>query len=454
LRSNHRFVVSINTFALSLTLALAKPPVEFRMPSYRLPVGQKLCYTVKSEQKMAKGGRGSVRMREFWVMRSNPDSSRRVIIRSSSTSYRVAEDGKRTEQGPDVGWAHCDIYPNGRVVDNPSLANDDPRSLFIPLPPDTVNAKQGWDRSDTTREDLYHYRLDNKTVADSIWVIREIVETPLDVAYQMSRSALLYLDTQRGLPVRRETRGTQGAGYAAGTATGTSVLDSVVRLDTARLKPFVADLATYFRADSVYSVLVERAEADSLERLLAQAETVLLGAQLEVADSSLQKLISDALVRHARIAEYSREDAGGKPSLEGKPAPDWQLEDFAGAKVSLKGLRGKVVLLDFWYLDCPWCMRAMPKLEALAGRFKGKPVAVLGMNKDDDVTAAKELLARLKITYPSLKAKGLEKQYGVTGFPTLFVIDRKGIVRKVQIGYSKDLEEKVIADVEELLGEK
>lgn len=439
---------------LSASLAAAKEPVGFRMPSYRLPVGQKLFYSITSAQKMARGERGSARMQEFWVMRVNPDSSRRVFIRSSASGYRVAADGKRTENGPDVSWAYCDIHPDGRVVDNPSLNVNDPRSLFLPLPPDTVMAKQGWDRPDTTGEESYHYRLDNKTLADSTWVIREAVETPLDVAYQMTRTALVYLDTKRGLVVLRKTRGTQGAGAGAGTATGTAQLDSVARLDTVRLRPLVADLETYFRADSAYSVLVDRAEGDSLERLLAQAETVLLDARGRLADSSLLRLIDNGLARHARIVEYSRKDAGDKPALEGKPAPDWQLEDFAGAMVSLKGLRGKVVLLDFWYLDCPWCIRAMPKLNALTQRFKGRPVTVLGLNKDEDVEPARQLLERMKITYRSLKARGVEKQYGVTGFPTLFVIDTKGIVRKVHIGYSKDLEAKVAADVEELLARK
>jgi peroxiredoxin len=96
----------------------------------------------------------------------------------------------------------------------------------------------------------------------------------------------------------------------------------------------------------------------------------------------------------------------------------------------------------------------MPKLEALHKQFEGRPVAVLGLNKDEDFGPAKQLLARMKITYPSLKARGVDKQYGVTGFPTLFVIDKQGIVRKVHVGYSKDLEAKVAADVESLLAEK
>jgi peroxiredoxin len=424
------------------------------MPRYNLPAGSKLFYTITSGQKVGKAERGRVRLLEFWVMRQSADSSVHVILRSSTTNYRVSEDGKRTESGPDIGWAYCDLHQDGRVADNPSLGDIDPRPLFVPLPADTVAAKQGWDRFDTTREESYHYRLDNKTLTDSIWLIREGEETPLDAAYQLSRSALIYLNTRRGLPVLREAEGSQAAGSGSGTATGTSKLDSVVRFDTVKVRPLLTDLETYFRADSVYTTLVDRAEADSLDRLLAQAETVLMDARLKVADTSLQGLIEDALVQHARIAEYNRHDAANKPVLEGKPAPDWQLEDFAGKKQTLKGFRGKVVLLDFWYVDCPWCIRAMPKLNALAERFKGKAVVVLGMNTDDSIPAAKQVLQRMKITYLSLKAKGVDKQYGVTGFPTLFVIDKKGVVRKVHIGYSKDMEETLAATVEQLLSGK
>lgn len=419
-----------------------------------MPAGSKLFYTTASKQTAGKAERGRARLLEFWVTRQGADSSAHVILRSSTTEYRVTEDGKRTESKPGIGWAYCDIYPDGRVADNSSLGDIDPKPLFVPLPADTVAAKQGWDRLDTAREESYHHRLDNKTLTDSIWLIREGVETPLDAAYQLSRSALVYLDTRRGLPVLRESKGTQAAGAGAGEATGTSKLDSVVRFDTVKARPLLTDLETYFRADSAYTALVDRADADSLDRLLAQAETVLMDARLRVADTSLQGLIEDALVRHGRIAEYYRHEAESKPALEGKPAPDWQLEDFAGKRQTLKGFCGKVVLLDFWYVDCPWCMRAMPKLNALAERFRGKPVAVLGMNTDDSIAAAREVLERMKITYPSLKAKDVYKQYGVTGFPTLFVIDKKGVVRRVHVGYSKDMEETLAATVEQLLSGK
>jgi thiol-disulfide isomerase/thioredoxin len=114
---------------------------------------------------------------------------------------------------------------------------------------------------------------------------------------------------------------------------------------------------------------------------------------------------------------------------------------------------GKVVVLDFWYRGCGWCIQCMPQMKEIASHFRGQPVAIFGMNTDEKVEAAKFIVKKLGLNYPSLRAKGLPEKYKVKGFPTLIIIDQKGIIRDIHVGYSPRLRVEVVEAVERLLKE-
>lgn len=110
-----------------------------------------------------------------------------------------------------------------------------------------------------------------------------------------------------------------------------------------------------------------------------------------------------------------------------------------------------MVILDFWYRTCFWCVRAMPQVKEIASRFKNEPAVVLGMNTDPQVEDARAVVEKMKLNYPTLKATGVPEKYKVQGFPTLIVIDHKGVVRDLHVGYSPTHKEEVIKTVERLL---
>ena len=88
-------------------------------------------------------------------------------------------------------------------------------------------------------------------------------------------------------------------------------------------------------------------------------------------------------------------------------------------------------------------MRAMPKLNDLAREYGDKTLAVIGMNTDAELSDAQFVVDKLGLTYPSLRSGELYKKYGVGGFPTLFVLDARGRVRDIEVGYSPDMKEKL-----------
>jgi thiol-disulfide isomerase/thioredoxin len=165
-----------------------------------------------------------------------------------------------------------------------------------------------------------------------------------------------------------------------------------------------------------------------------------------------RELLDERLKDHERSAGYLADAARRRSDVVGKPAADWTFPDLADKKLALADLRGKVVVLDFWYRGCGWCVKAMPQMNAVAESFAGRPVAVLGMNTDADVEDARLVVEVMGLKYPTLRVdREFPEKYGVRGFPTVIVVDPEGRVSDIHVGYSKDLREKLTKSIEAAL---
>ena len=123
--------------------------------------------------------------------------------------------------------------------------------------------------------------------------------------------------------------------------------------------------------------------------------------------------------------------------VEGKAAPEIAGVDFDGKPLRLADYRGKIVVLVFWGSWCGPCMREVPHERALAERHKDKPFAVLGVNCDEDKEAAQKAIKDERMAWPNWHdgAPGegpIAKRYHIRAYPTVFLIDGKGIIRQTQ----------------------
>lgn len=134
----------------------------------------------------------------------------------------------------------------------------------------------------------------------------------------------------------------------------------------------------------------------------------------------------------------------------GDVAPDWSLRTPDGRTVSLAGLRGNVVLMDFWATWCGPCKMAMPGIQKLHEHFEGKPVTVVGVNCQDPDGDPAAYMAKKSYTYTLLmKGDQVAEAYSVTGLPTVYVIDTEGKVAHAIVGAGA--EEELIGIVQGLL---
>jgi peroxiredoxin len=112
-----------------------------------------------------------------------------------------------------------------------------------------------------------------------------------------------------------------------------------------------------------------------------------------------------------------------------KPAPNFTLLDSNGAKVTLAGLKGKVVLLNFWATWCGPCQVEIPWFIEFNKTYKARGLAVVGVSMDEDGwKSVKPYLAAKKIDYPIVVGtEDVAKAYGgVDSLPSTFIIDRDG----------------------------
>jgi peroxiredoxin len=121
----------------------------------------------------------------------------------------------------------------------------------------------------------------------------------------------------------------------------------------------------------------------------------------------------------------------------GDPAPDFQLEDTKGNKVSLADLRGKVVLVNFWATWCPPCRAEMPSMEALNKAMAGEEFVMLAINTEQNGRSlVPAFLAKSPYSFTVLyDDQGVvQKLFGVYKFPESFVIRKDGTIDDRVIG--------------------
>jgi peroxiredoxin len=112
---------------------------------------------------------------------------------------------------------------------------------------------------------------------------------------------------------------------------------------------------------------------------------------------------------------------------QGRQAADFTLTDLQGKTWSLRELKGKVVLVNFWATWCPPCRKEMPDLNALYQRFKDQGFVILAIS-DEEADKVRPFIAERKISYPVMLDPGrkVNELFQVEGIPKSFVYDREG----------------------------
>jgi peroxiredoxin len=140
-----------------------------------------------------------------------------------------------------------------------------------------------------------------------------------------------------------------------------------------------------------------------------------------------------SLVRyeHVNASLDSPEFAAAMAKLEAddqhRNDANFTLSDLSGKTWTLKDLRGKVVLVNFWATWCPPCRKEMPDLETLNQRFGPQGLVILGIS-DEDAATVNPFIAKQGVTYPILLDPGrkVNELFQIDGIPKTFIYGRDG----------------------------
>jgi thiol-disulfide isomerase/thioredoxin len=182
---------------------------------------------------------------------------------------------------------------------------------------------------------------------------------------------------------------------------------------------------------SVAPIILERVKKDPAH---AQAPGLLASVVCGSADLEAAKPPAEFKEAADLIVERYAESPEVELTSLGKPAPEIDGVALDGRGMKLSDYRGKVVLLSFWATWCGPCMKMVPQERELVKRFEGKPFVLVGVNGDDDQKTARAAVADHGMTWRSFQNKDgprtISLDWHVWGWPTFYLIDQKGIVRK------------------------
>jgi peroxiredoxin len=128
----------------------------------------------------------------------------------------------------------------------------------------------------------------------------------------------------------------------------------------------------------------------------------------------------------------------------GNRAPDFELAVVNGQSVKLSALEGRPVVLNFWQLSCPYCIEEMAYFQQLfeLSTQPDESFYLVSVNSGDSPISINKYLNDNNYTFKVLldsQAK-TANQYGLSGVPATFFIDRNGIIREVVLGPFSDLD--------------
>ncbi|HEY6872815.1 MAG TPA: TlpA disulfide reductase family protein [Geobacteraceae bacterium] len=139
---------------------------------------------------------------------------------------------------------------------------------------------------------------------------------------------------------------------------------------------------------------------------------------------------------------------------KGEQAPPLKVVSTAGQNITLANYQGHVLVLDFFASWCGPCRESIPHLVELNSRYGRQGLQILGLSADEDRVAVKEFIAEKKINYPvAMTNDKLLDDYAVRSIPTLYVINKKGVVVGRFMGFSDETAKSMEAQIKKLLAE-
>lgn len=126
--------------------------------------------------------------------------------------------------------------------------------------------------------------------------------------------------------------------------------------------------------------------------------------------------------------------------VTGSPFGKFKTTDINRNKLNLQEMKGKIVVFNFWFINCPPCKREIPELNKLVEKYKDRNDVVFIAVALDEKSDLKDFLKTTPFNYTIVDAgRWIAAEIGINTFPTNVVVDQNGIVQFHATGYSLSL---------------
>lgn len=145
---------------------------------------------------------------------------------------------------------------------------------------------------------------------------------------------------------------------------------------------------------------------------------------------------------------------GSREQAKQSDTNDFTLLGLDGEEYTLSEYKGQVVIIDFWATWCPPCRNSIPTFVKLYNKYHEQGFTILGVSLDSDEQALRNFSKEMNIPYPVLLGnKEIARVYQVSGIPKTIFLDKKGSIRKTQVGFAPELEAQFDVLIDSLLAE-
>lgn len=379
-----------------------------------------------------------------------------VLNQQPNGSFRVVMNGTSVTGDSFISW--FELFPNGQLKlirsFGSSLEFDSPRRFFPLLPKKDLQPQSEWTELEPRTGVSIRYSVAGDGIkADFVSPLARVAGGNESITYELDERTRLpnklvansrfdqYKETHNIVATIKETI-QHDRPWLTGFAEDSQTCIDAVRMYQEFRWPNLVELAITERENpgSVQTSIDEQ-----LSQLIATRDSIrhplfrnVLNQMIEACDSSRKHL------------EKSAQRLG---IIAGSPASHWKLTDLDGTEHSSQTLTGRVIVFDFWFRQCSWCMRMMPQIEQVSTHYRDRnsPVTFFGVSVDEDPSDAKYVAETMKLNYPVLRSNEFAEQLGVASYPTLLVIAPDGTVRGIFQGFRQNLQEQLISCIEALL---
>ncbi len=164
-----------------------------------------------------------------------------------------------------------------------------------------------------------------------------------------------------------------------------------------------------------------------------------------------KKVITIFPTDESETAKFNAKMKAFREELIGKKIESFKFADLNDKKWNSKDLKGKVVVMNFWFTGCKPCIQEMPLLNEVVAANKDKAILFIAPAPEEKPQINK-FLQKYQFDYNIIPSStNYADKLGIEVYPTHFIIDKEGVIRQVLIGYSADIKDKLQQEINKLL---